>query len=110
MLVASIISLSHNVLDVSNDFKRLFLQDCLKSELCDKVLRNVWNYINTLTKLKPRPGGSVVSMSDSCAGGCEFDPRLRRTFFLANFRLSPLQKRVRKVVSDFGKNVVLVLV
>ena len=36
-------------------------------------------------------------------GGCEFDPRLRQTFFLAYFRLSPLQKHVRKVISGFGK-------
>ena len=27
----------------------------------------------------PRSGGSVVSMSDSLPGGCEFDPLLRRT-------------------------------
>ena len=59
----------------------------------------------------PRRGGSVVSVSDSSPGGCEFDPRLRRTFFPAYFRLSPLQKHVRKVVGGFGKkNVVLVLV
>ena len=48
-------------------------------------------------------GGSVVSVSDSWPGGCEFDPRLRRLFFPAYFRLSPLQKHVRKVVSGFGK-------
>ena len=34
-------------------------------------------------------------------GGCEFDSRLRRTFFPAYFRLSPLQKHVRKVVCGF---------
>ena len=45
-----------------------------------------------------RPGSSVVSVTDSWPGGCEFDPRVRRTFFLAYFRLSPLQKHVRKVV------------
>ena len=50
----------------------------------------------------PRPGGSVVSVSYSLPGGCEFDPRLRRLFLLANFRLSPLQKYVRKVVGGFG--------
>ena len=43
------------------------------------------------------------SMSDSRPGGCEFDPRSRRLFFPAYFRLSPLQKRVRKVVGGFGK-------
>ena len=32
-----------------------------------------------------------------------FDPRLRRLFFPACFRLSPLQKHVRKVVGGFGK-------
>ena len=51
----------------------------------------------------PRSGGSVVSVSDSWPGGCEFDPRLRRLFFPAYFRLSPLQKHVRKVVGGFGK-------
>ena len=49
------------------------------------------------------PGGSVVSVSDSRPGGCEFDPRLKRTFFLANFRISLLQKHVRKAVGGFGK-------
>ena len=39
----------------------------------------------------------------SWPGGCEFDIRLRWTFFPAYFRLSPLQKHVRKVVSGFGK-------
>ena len=40
---------------------------------------------------EPRPGGSVVSVSDSWPGGCEFDPRLRRTFFPAYFCLSPAE-------------------
>ena len=35
---------------------------------------------------------------------------LRRTFFPAYFRLSPLLKHVRKVVGGLGKKVVLVLV
>ena len=50
----------------------------------------------------PRPGGSLVSVSDSWPDGCEFDPWLRRTFFPAYFRLSSLQKHVRKVVGGFG--------
>ena len=50
-----------------------------------------------------RLGGSVVSVSDSWPGGCEFDPRLGRLFFPAYFRLSPLQKHVRKVFGGFGK-------
>ena len=54
-------------------------------------------------KKKKRPGGSVVSVSDSWPGVCEFDPRLRRLFFPAYFRLSPMQKHVRKVVGCFGK-------
>ena len=54
-------------------------------------------------RLLLRPGGSVVSVSDSWPGGFEFDPRLRRLFFPAYFRLSPLQKHVRKVVGGFGK-------
>ena len=45
----------------------------------------------------------MVSQSDSRPGGCEFDPGLRRLFFPAYFRLSPLQKHVRKVnVGRFG--------
>ena len=55
------------------------------------------------SKREPHPGGSVVSVSDSRPGGCEFDLRLRRLFFPAYFRLSPLQKHVRKVVGGFGK-------
>ena len=51
----------------------------------------------------PTPDGSVVSLSNSRPRGCEFDPPLRRTFFPAYFRLSPLQKHVRKAVSGFGK-------
>ena len=45
----------------------------------------------------------MVSVSDTRPGGCEFNLRLRRTFFPAYFRLSPLQKHVRKVVGGFGK-------
>ena len=45
----------------------------------------------------------MVSVSDSRPGGCEFDPGLRRLFFPAYFRLSSLQKYVRKVVGGFGK-------
>ena len=56
----------------------------------------------------PSPGGSVVSVRDSRLGGCEFETRLRRTFFPTYFRLSPLLKlkHVRKVVGGFGKKVV----
>ena len=52
---------------------------------------------------QPRLGGSVVSVSDSWPGGCEFDPRFRRLFFPVYFCLSPLQKYVSKVVGGFGK-------
>ena len=52
-----------------------------------------------------RPGGSVVNVSDSWPGGCEFDPRLRQTFFPAYFCFSPLQKQVRNVVGGFGKKI-----
>ena len=45
----------------------------------------------------------MVSVLDSGLGGCEFDLRLKRLFFLVYFRLSPLQKHVRKVVVGFGK-------
>ena len=53
--------------------------------------------------MKPRPGGSVVSVSDSRPDGCEFDSRLMWLFFSEYFRLSPLQKHVRKEVGGFGK-------
>ena len=52
---------------------------------------------------KPRLGGSVVSVSDAGPSGCELDPRLRRLFFPAYFRPSPLQKHVKKLVGGFGK-------
>ena len=56
-----------------------------------------------LAKWLPCPGGSVVSISNSWAGGCEFDPWLRQTVFQMYFCLSPLQKHVRKVVGGFGE-------
>ena len=59
------------------------------------------NYSSSL----PRAGGSVLSVSDSWPGGCEFDPQLNRLLFPAYFYLSPLQKHVRKVVSGFGKKI-----
>ena len=49
------------------------------------------------------PDGLVVSVSHSLHGGSEFNPWLRGLFFPAYFRLSPLQKHVRKVVGGFGK-------
>ena len=50
-------------------------------------------------------GGSVVRVSDSWPGGCEFDIRLRHTFLLAYYQLTPL-KYVTKVVGGFGKKIV----
>ena len=50
-----------------------------------------------------RPGGSVVSVSDSCLSGCEFEPRSGRTFFPGYFCLSSPQRYVRKVISGFGR-------
>ena len=55
----------------------------------------------------PRPDGSVVSVSDSKPSGCEFDTRLRRTFFPEYFRFSLLLKHVRTVVVGFGKKMCL---
>ena len=66
--------------------------------------------VNQLVYQLLRPGGSVVSVSDSRPGGCEFETQLRRTFFPAYFCLSPLLKHERKVVGGFGKKVKLVLV
>ena len=60
--------------------------------------------------LTPRPGGSVVGVSDSGPGSCEFETRLRQNFFPANFRLSRLLEHVSKVVGCFRKKYVLVLV
>ena len=63
----------------------------------------------TYWKWVPRPGGSVMSVSYSWPGGCEFGNRLRWNFFQAYFRLSPLQNHVRKVVGGFEKKFELVL-
>ena len=52
---------------------------------------------------RARQVGSMVSMSDSGPGGCEFDTWLRQTFFPAYFRFSPLLKHVKKVVGGFGR-------
>ena len=74
--------------------------------ICQSFTTEFWVHyssINILDCSMPRSGGSVVSVSDSWPGGCEFDPRLRQLFFPAYFRLSPLQKHVRKVVDGFGK-------
>ena len=69
-----------------------------------KQLSNIFMRKNRLfPNMLPCPGGSVVRVSDSWPGVCEFDPQLRRTFFLAYFCLSPLQKHVRKVVGSIGK-------
>ena len=51
----------------------------------------------------------MVSVSDLCPG-CEFDTKLRQTFFPMYFCLSALLKNVRKAVGGFRKKVVLVLV
>ena len=66
-------------------------------------LKEILQNSSPLKPLVPRAGGSVVSVSDSRPGGCEFNPGLSRLFFLVYFRLSPLQKHVRKVVGGFGK-------
>ena len=84
LVVTSNFSFSHSV------FERLVFQGRQKVSLCGNGLM-------------PRPGGSVVSMSDSWPGGCEFDPQLRRLFFPEYFHLSPLQMHARKVVGGFGK-------
>ena len=72
--------------------------------------RKVPAYVNLPKQLRLCPGGSVVSLSNSWPGGCQFDSWLRRTFFPAYFCLSPQQKHVGKVVSGFGKTVALILV
>ena len=45
-------------------------------------------FLRRVRSWAPRPSGSVVSALDSQADGCEFDPRLRRTFLSGIF--SPL--------------------
>ena len=52
---------------------------------------------------RARQVGSMVSMSDSGPGGCEFHTWLRKIFFPAYFRFSPLLKHVEKVVGGFGR-------
>ena len=73
------------------------------TEILLETALNTMQSINRFGIIRPCPCGSVVSVPDSWPGGCEFDPRLRRLFFPAYFRLSPLQKHVRKVVGGFGK-------
>ena len=51
--------------------------------------------------------GSLIRVSDSWPGGCEFDPQLRQTFIPAYFHLSPLWEKW-SVALD--RKVVLVLV
>ena len=70
------------------------------------IFDNIWQSFF----FSPRPGGSVLSVSDSWPGGCEFETRLKGNFSPAYFHLSPLLKHVRKVVGGFGKKFVLVLV
>ena len=102
-----------------NVFKRLLSQTRQNVSLSGNSLRHIWNTVENdrnqpANKAQfyfdlPRPGGSVVSVSESWLGGCEFETRSRRTFLTAYFRLSRLLKYVRKVVSGYGKKVVLVL-
>ena len=81
----------------------------------DVIIYTVYNRITidsseplTLSQTTVPPGW--LSGERVGPDGCKFDTRLRRTFFPACFRLSPLLKHVRKVVGGFGKKVVLVLV
>ena len=92
MLETSIFSFSHNVF---YPIKKIFTNLAT---------------LNSFNLDQPRPGGSVVSMSDPKPGAYEFETRLRPNFFPAYFRLSPLLRPVRKVVGGFGKEFVLVLV
>ena len=64
--------------------------------------------LNSKTQV-PHQDGSVVTMSNSWPGGCEFHTWFRQTSFLAYFHLSPLLKNLRKVVGVIEKKVVLVL-
>ena len=99
---------SRDLLNILNSLERgknhvaMTIMNPQKKFWASHVLKQRPPFLNTCTLL-PRPGGSVVSMSDSWPGGCEFDPRMRGTSFLAYFCLSPLQKHVRKVVSCFWK-------
>ena len=100
----------------------MILQECSLGDPFQKLFAKFWcfhkhsfgewgllalyEHEENLKKSSPKllvPIGSVVSVSDSWPGGCEFDPWLRRFFFQAYFRLSPLQKHVGKVVCGFGK-------
>ena len=76
----------------------------------DRVIYPFVVYLTSLFHYVPRPGGSVVSVSDSWPSGCEFETLLRRNIIPAFFRLSHLLKYVRKVVGGFGKKFVLELV
>ena len=65
-----------------------------------------WTIFYPMMGCSASPGwlsGERVGLMIWWSGGCEFDLRLRQTFFPAYFRLSSLQKHVRKVVGGFGK-------
>ena len=85
---------------VAHDSQLWFLERYTKIE---RLLLNHVIAYSSGSNIRARPDGTVVSVSDSLPGVYEFDPRSRRTFFPAYFRLSPLQKHVRKVVGGFGK-------
>ena len=100
-----------------NVFKRLLSQTHQKVSLCVKglkrprlkrllktfIVRVVENDGNQQCSRKYEIIAFQTVAPPGWLSGCEFNPRLRRLFFAAYFRLSALQKHVRKVVDGFGK-------
>ena len=76
---------------------------------CRTIQKTFFPYNDTALNSKtlvPHQDGSVVSMSNSWPGGCEFHTRFRQTSFSAYFHLSPSLKHLRKVVGVIEKKVV----
>ena len=91
------------IVDVDDDLTRNSFKKKNRQIYSTRPFLSGFQFEFCLIYFMPCLGGSVVSVSDSQSGGCYFDPGFRRLFFPAYFRLSPLQKHVRKEVGGFGE-------
>ena len=75
-----------------------FVEDCLVDQGATVFREGIAMHGHHWTKCIDVKEDSILKSTIE-----EFDPRLRRTFYPAYFRLSPLHKHVKKVVGGFGK-------